>query len=212
MEELLSDFVQWIGMQPSWGVYLSLFAIAYLENLLPPVPGDLIVVFCGYLAAIGSLNVLGVIALATIGGTAGFMTMYYVGRQLGTQIFDEKRYRWIPRKRLARATEWFSRIGFRLILANRFLSGLRSVISLTVGVSNTEASKTVLFSSLSSLAWVSLLAWLGFQLGENWEVVRHYLSRYGQFMGVVVVLFIAVQFLRYWYSVKEDGTGDGIGS
>ena len=153
------------------------------------------------------------ILLATLGGTAGFMTMYAFGRRMGPGLLHGKRYKWIPRRRLRRAMDWFGRIGYRLILANRFLSGLRSVISLTVGIARTRWVLTTVCSAVSSLLWVALLTYFGFSLGENWEVVRQYLSRYGQFVGLAVVLFIVVQLLRYWMSTRQnmeddDGVGD----
>ncbi len=212
MDELLADIVAWTELQSPGVIYLGLFAVAYLENVLPPVPGDLLIVLCGYLAATGTLDLLPVIVIATVGGTAGFMTMFQFGRHLGDRLLAESRYRWIPRHRLKKATNWFTRVGFRLVLANRFLTGLRSVISLAVGMSNTDSLRTLMYSALSSLAWVVLLAYLGFELGENWILVKDYMSRYGQLMTVAIVLFIVVQFSRYWLSIKKGGTGHDIGS
>ncbi len=204
MSEIIADLVGWIQQQPAWAVYLGILGVAYLENLLPPIPGDLLVVFGGYLASRGQLLFAGVVILATIGGTAGFMTMYEFGKKLGPALLSDKRFRWLPHKRLRRATNWFGRVGNRLILANRFLSGLRSVISITVGIAHTRPLPTLIYSAISSLVWVSLLTYLGFSLGENWELVQNYLNRYGQFMGAAIVLFIGIQLLRYTLSVRQQ--------
>ncbi|NND70096.1 MAG: DedA family protein [Rhodothermales bacterium] len=209
MEDVLTNIIGWLEAQPDWAVYAGLFAVSYIENILPPIPGDLLIVFGGYLAATGSLSVVIVTVLAAVGGTLGFMTMYEVGKKLGSRILEERRYRWIPVRRVRRAMKWFSRYGFRLVLANRFLSGLRSVISLTVGIARTAPLQTWVYSAISSFAWVILLVVSGYKLGENWETVREYLSRYGQLTGVLIVIFIIVQVIRYSISVKNQGTDDG---
>lgn len=208
MSEFIVDVTTWVQQQPVWIIYTGILLVAYLENLLPPVPGDLLVVFGGYLISTGELTFFGVITLATIGGTVGFMTMYAFGRRLGPGLLHGTRYKWIPRRRLRRAMDWFGKIGYRLILANRFLSGLRSVISLTVGIIRTKWLLTTLCAGISSVLWVSVLAFLGFSLGENWEVVQQYLSRYGQFMGLAIVLFILIQLLRFWMSTRQNTEGD----
>lgn len=51
MEGLL-DFSK--GVDPLW-MYMILFLGAYVENIIPPIPGDTIVVFGAYLAGVGTL-------------------------------------------------------------------------------------------------------------------------------------------------------------
>jgi len=51
MEDLL-DFIK--SVDPLW-MYMILFVGAYIENIIPLIPGDTIVVFGAYLAGIGTL-------------------------------------------------------------------------------------------------------------------------------------------------------------
>lgn len=100
MGETLTQLAQWmIALSPVW-VYCIVLGIAWLENVVPPIPGDMIVVFGGYLAGLGRVDIWIVILLATIGGTAGFMTMYWFGHMFGTAVLEPDRFRWLPKHRI----------------------------------------------------------------------------------------------------------------
>ncbi|MBT3449343.1 MAG: DedA family protein [Bacteroidetes Order II. Incertae sedis bacterium] len=178
--------------------YLTILSVAYLENVLPPVPGDMIVVFGGYMAGLGVLNPWVVIGLATIGGTLGFMSMYAIGHRVGLGLLDPDRYKWLPKRRILKARTYLQRWGYSLIAANRFLSGLRSVISLTVGMAHMSITRTTVWSFVSALVWTTLLTWAGVFVGENWTVVGGYLRTYGVVVTVIIVLFVLLRLFLYW--------------
>lgn len=190
MGELTIDLFEWIRqLSPVWA-YLMLVVIAYGENVLPPVPGDLAIVFGGYLAGAGQLNLFMVIAFSTISGSLGFMTMFWIGHRFGDAALDPDRLRWLPKRKIYRARLWLLRWGYALVGMNRFLSGLRSVISLTVGAAQMNAWKTALFATISALVWTSIIAYLGAVVGENWEAVSSLLRNYGFVVGSLIVLLI----------------------
>jgi membrane protein DedA with SNARE-associated domain len=203
MGDFLAELIEWMaGLPPLWA-YGTILVITYLENVVPPIPGDMIVVFGGYMAGLGILDPWIVILLATIGGSLGFMSIYAIGHKIGKGLMDDHRYRWLPRRRIEQVRAKLKRWGFSLIAANRFLSGLRSVISLTVGMAHMPVSKTVLWSSVSALVWCALLTWLGVFVGENWEVVNSYLRTYGIIVTIIIMIIVLVQWLRYRKSRQE---------
>jgi len=197
MGDFLAELVEWMAGLPAIWAYTLVLVVAYGENVLPPIPGDMIVVFGGYMAGLNLLDPWLVIGLSTIGGTLGFMSMYAIGHRIGHGLLDESRYRWIPRGRIEKVRRILHDRGFLLIVANRFLSGLRSVISLTVGMAHMSQGKTWLWSGVSSLLWCALLTWAGVLVGENWEVVSEYLRTYGAVITGLIVLFVLIQWIRY---------------
>ena len=52
--------------------------------------------------------------------------------RLPETTLDPDRYRWLPKQYIFKAQVWMKRWGYGVVAANRFLSGARSVISLTV--------------------------------------------------------------------------------
>ncbi len=70
--------------------YLILCVCACIENLVPPIPGDTVTLFGGYLTGIGRLNMFGVVLSTTVGSFAGFMMMFFLGRLLGRKFFLDR--------------------------------------------------------------------------------------------------------------------------
>ena len=200
-----SDFFVWMkALSPVWA-YLTLLVIAYGENVLPPIPGDMVVVFAGYMAGIGQLHLGLVIFLSTVGGALGFMTMYAVGYKLGRAILNPGRLQWLPRQGFDRAQRWIQQYGYGVIAANRFLSGARSVISLTAGMFRMEAARTAWWCTVSALAWTGLISYAGYAVGENWGLVMQYLRAYGRIVLILLVL-LAVGAGARWYWRRQHRT------
>jgi membrane protein DedA with SNARE-associated domain len=126
------------------------------------------------------------------------MTMYALGRRIGDAVFDPDRLRWLPKKRIGKARDWLHRWGYGGVAANRFLSGARSVIALTVGMARMHAGKTAAFATLSAAVWCALISYAGYAVGENWEVVASYLRTYGHFVIGLLVLLVLIQAARYY--------------
>ncbi|MEZ4700172.1 MAG: DedA family protein [Rhodothermales bacterium] len=196
MADLFSNVFAWIeALSPVWA-YLVILAIAYGENVVPPIPGDMVVVFGGYLAGIGHLNVYSVWALSTLGGALGFMTMYAVGFWVGDAVYDPDRLRWLPKTYLGKVRLWLHRWGYQVVLANRFLSGARSVISLSAGMAHMHRMRTLTYATISAFVWTGVIIWAGYLVGENWEVVSVYLKGYGWFILALTVVAVAYVWYR----------------
>lgn len=208
MEQFFNDLIQWMTEVPPVWAYLILLVIAYGENVLPPIPGDLVIVFGGYLVGLGTLDYVLVVLLSTLGGVLGFMTMYAVGTRLGDAVLNSDRYRWLPKQYIFKTQAWMKRWGYGVVAANRFISGARSVISLTVGMAHMPAGRTAVFATLSAAVWTALITFAGVVVGENWEVVLVYLKRYGQIVIGLMVLFIGIQIVRSYRVRKKPAEGD----
>lgn len=205
MLEWFSNFFTWMeGLPPVWA-YLTLFVIAYGENVAPPIPGDMVVVFGGYLAGLGQLHLGIVVLLSTIGGALGFMTMFAFGVWLGEELLNPDRYRWLPRDGIEKARRWIHRYGYGVIAANRFLSGARSVISLTAGMAEMESWRTLWWCTVSAFVWTGLISYAGYAVGDNWEIVVAYLRAYGRI--VLTLLFVAAAVLvgRWYWRRRKKG-------
>lgn len=199
MEEYTLNLVDWISTLSPISIYLIFCLVAYLENVIPPIPGDLIVVFGGYLAAEKVIGFTPVLLLTTVTSVFGFMSMYAVGAYFGDQIETHRRKFWLMRffdvKYFDKGKRWMDRWGQGVILANRFLAGTRSVISLTAGITKTNVYPTILSSTISSLLWNFLLIGMGWLVHENWQVIGHYLNVYGWIILSLLILLIAGRIL-----------------
>jgi len=202
-EEFTKDLVQWINLLPPLSIYGVFFLIAYVENIVPPIPGDVLVAFGGYLAAEEVVGLTPVLLLTTVASVFGFMSMYWLGSRWGEQFeLQRDRYwlmRFIPIRYMDKVRRWMRRWGQGVVLANRFLAGTRSVISLTAGISHTPVTKTVISSTISSILWNSILLGFGWIVHENWQVIGEYLSIYSRIILGGIALFILIRLGIYYY-------------
>lgn len=198
MTETLAALAAWLESLPPVGIVAAVFVIAYLENVLPPLPGDALVVVAGSVAALGVVSVWPVYAAAVAGSVLGFVTMLALGRTLGAAIYDPARLRWIPSGPLRTVERWFGRWGQGVVLANRFLSGGRAVIALLAGASRLPMGRTVAMATLSALAWCALLVGGGYALGAEFDRLLSFLARYGRLVTAVTLAVVAVGVARWW--------------
>jgi len=180
-------------------VYGTIFLIAYIENLFPPSPSDIMIVAGGYLVGIGHIDFWTALFIATLGSTTGFMTMYQIGDWFGDRIIETGKIKFLPLDAIHKVENWFRKYGYWLIVVNRFLSGTRAVVGFFAGMSEVKFVPTAILCFISALAWNAILVYAGTLLGENWESIGLYLSTYSQIVtaliitGVVVVIFIWVR-------------------
>lgn len=199
MEVYVREIVDWIQTLSPLYIYLIFTFVAYLENILPPVPGDVLVAFGGYLAAEQVINFIPVLGLTTIASVVGFMSMYAIGWYFGDRIEQERSRFWLMRfidvKYFDKINRWMSRWGQGVILANRFLAGTRSAISLAAGISKTRVYSTIISSFISSILWNTILLTFGWVVHENWQIIGYYLNVYGWIVLIMIAIAIVARLI-----------------
>lgn len=209
MEEPLNRLTAELGQwNPLW-VYGALLLSAFLENVIPPIPGDTVVVFSAYLVGRGVLEWWPVYLATCAGGMAGFLVMYYLGRRHGRSFFASRGGRFFSAQRAASAERWLARYGALLILVNRFLSGIRSVIAVAAGMGGMNWKKVALCGLASMVLWNGGMLYAGLLVGENWEAVMGYLQHYNRAVSLVLVAGAAFLALRWWRRRRRAGLDNG---
>ena len=204
----MTGILDFIAELPDGIIYLFLGISGFIENIFPPAPGDTIVALGAFLAGMGRLSFLGVYISSTIGSVAGFMALFYVGRFIGPKIFDSKLgQRLFPPARRSLAMTWFQRYGLTIILLNRFLVGIRSVIAITGGMCNFNIAACVIFSFISASVWNLIFMLLGFHLGSNWdevlEIIHHVMARYSIILIVVFTVCGLLLYIKFFIKKKS---------
>lgn len=207
MESFFQNLIEWIQTLSPLSIYAVFAIIAYTENVVPPIPGDLLVAFGGYLAAEYIIGFTGLWAITTVASVIGFMNMYAIGFYFGDKIEAQRKSFWLMKfidvKYFDRGKRWMHKYGQLVILANRFLAGTRSVISLTAGLTKTKIYPTILNSTLSSFLWNGILLWMGWLVHENWQIIGHYLNVYGTVILILIGVLIIVRLLYVWRKNRE---------
>ncbi len=175
---------------PPFTAYLFLFISAFVENVFPPIPGDTVTLIGAYLVSSGKLSFIGVYISTSLGSVLGFFTMYLIGMKLGRKFLDSRIGRKVFSEAQYKKTEkWFSKYGYGIIAANRFLSGTRSVISIFAGSFHLNWFRVLILATISALLWNGILIYIIYTVGLNWDVIRNLISQYNK---VVIALTFAV--------------------
>jgi membrane protein DedA with SNARE-associated domain len=210
MLESITSYVA--SLSPAW-FYAVLALSAFVENVVPPIPGDTVTVFAAYVVGRTQQGFLGVLISTTLGSAAGFMTLYALGRWIPKDYFVRRNFRFLPASSFLAAENWFQRHGYWIVLANRFLSGIRSVISIVCGIYRLSWPRVFGLALVGCAAWNLLLIYAGYMLGTNWKLVDRILGSYSRLMLVLAVLLVGAWWLRKRWRSKHpaDGeAGDGI--
>ena len=231
MVDIVNTMVHYIGQVSPVMIYLILFLVAYFENIVPPIPGDVIVAFGGYLISLGSINSLSLWLGTVIMSVCGFMTMYQMGcflaeplltstsmsiqKENGLENDSSDGFISIARNALAKlilrfantsylqdGRQWMHSYGQWVVVSNRFLAGTRSVIALIAGASKLSIWPTVLSSAISSMLWNGVLIYAGWWFGDNWRRVGVYLEAYSQFI-LVLLVFMGLMGFVYFSRKKQ---------
>ncbi|GBD87134.1 inner membrane protein YghB [bacterium BMS3Abin03] len=199
-EEILKDISRFT---PFW-IYVTLFFFAFIENVFPPSPSDLVVVIGGSLVATGVIHYIPTLILTTIGSIIGFMVLYYFGSTVDRKVVHSGKYKYIPVNTVEKVELWFKKYGYWIILANRFLPGTRSVISFFAGMSSLNAKRTALLATISAFIWNAIIIYLGYLFGSNVEVVDKYLSTYSNIAIAVTVVVAIILLVRFYLNRKKN--------
>ena len=188
---------------PFW-IYVTLFLFAFVENVFPPSPSDLVVVIGGSLVSTGVISFIPALLLTTIGSVVGFMILFYFGSTVDRKVVHSGKYKYIPVDAIEKVELWFRKYGYYVIIANRFLPGTRSVISFFAGMSMMDAKKTILLATLSSFVWNAIIIYLGYIFGNNVSVVDKYLSTYSNIAIAITVVVVIVLVMKFYLSRKKN--------
>jgi len=201
MLEKVTAYLASLG--PEW-FYLALFVSAYIENIFPPVPGDTVVVFAAYIVGRSQQRFVGVFIATTLGSVSGFMTYYWIGRLFHPEYFIRRNFRILPAASFESAGRWFQRWGNWVILLNRFLSGIRSVISIVCGLYRLPWPRVLALCSIGCAIWNLALIWAGYLLGANWRMIDAILHQYSRILLIIGVLVAGLWLIRRKVSASHS--------
>ncbi len=190
---------------------LGVGLLILLENLIPPIPSEVVLPLAGFRSRTGALNVVAVWVWATAGSVVGALILYGVGRWLGyDRLHRLAGHRWFvlaSQRDVDRGCELFSRHGSWIVAGARCVPVLRSVVSLPAGVVGLPLSKFALLTTLGTGVWNALFIWLGWTLAEKWREADSYTAPVSLGVLALVVLGIAVLAWRRHRQRRLAATG-----
>ncbi len=178
--------------------------LIFLENIVPPIPSEVILPLAGFRARTGALNVWLAWPAATLGSVLGAVALYGLGAWLGyDRLHALAGKRWFfltSQKDLDRGERIFHEHGGKMVLLGRCVPVVRSLVSIPAGIARMPLPRFLTLTTIGSGVWNALFIGLGWVLGENWEQVQGWLGPV-----TYVVLGLAVVGL-VWLAVRKART------
>jgi len=171
---------------------LVLFLASLLEYVFPPVPGDAIAVLGGWYATHGGLSWAVLFSALSLGALAGTAFDWRLGRWLGARLDHRAAVGRLDRDRLERFERAYRRWGGLLLVANRFLPGIRAFFFLAAGATGIPLWKVLLYGGISAALWNVLLLGAGAMLAKNEMELLALFARYDTVAWIVLLAGCAI--------------------
>lgn len=201
MEQIIINIMEQVG-------YLGVFLLIAIENIFPPIPSEVILVFGGFMTTYTSLNIPIMILAATLGSLLGAIVLYYIGK-----IFNKERLKRIVNGKIGKvlrlkasdiekADKWFDTKGNKTVFFCRFIPIVRSLISIPAGMSEMPMQKFLLYTISGSLIWNTVLIIVGSIVGDKWEIIVGYLDNFSNIILIILVIIFVVA-MYYWFVIRK---------
>ena len=179
--------------------YLTICFAMFLENIIPPIPSEIIMPLGGFFVYQQKLNFYILIFWGLLGTILGSLPWYYLGRLVNekrlSNFLDRKgKYIGITSDDLAKSKRWFDKYGVSLVFWGRLVPGIRTLISVPAGMELMSLKTFLIWTTFGSLIWVALLSYAGFLFGENYPLIETYIDQFKYIVKPILIL-IFVYFL-----------------
>ncbi|MFD1887035.1 DedA family protein [Paenibacillus wenxiniae] len=203
MQNWITNFMEQFG-------YVGIALIIALENVFPPIPSEIVLPFGGFMTTNSSLTIIGVIIAATIGSVLGAVILYGIGRLIDVERLEKIIDRWghilrVKKEDVYRADAWFDKYGYWTVLFCRMIPLVRSLISIPAGMSNMKFGLFLLFTTIGTVIWNSILVMIGAALGDNWHRITEFMDIYSS-VAYVIIAVVGIAGI-VWYVRKNRQAG-----
>ena len=190
--------LDWIA----WGGYFGIFLLMAAENIVPPIPSEVIMGLGGIAVARGSMELLPLIAAGTAGTVAGNWFWYWLGDGIGYERmrpFVDRHGRWLTMcwDDVERIHRFFVAHGQWVVFVFRFLPIGRTIISLPAGMTHMPKWKFLLWTTAGAAIWNSILAGAGLFLGSRFQELDRFVGPLAVALGVAMTAWYLWRVIRW---------------
>ncbi len=192
MDTLIVDLIE-------QGGYVGIFLLMVLENVIPPVPSEVIMGVGGLLVERGVMDFWPLLLIGTAGTTVGNYAWYWIGDAWGykrLEPFVDRWGRWltVDWEHIAKAQVFFAERGHWVVFFLRFSPFLRTIISLPAGLAHMPKLKFLGFTFVGSLIWNGALI-------KGGEFLGHYLTDSQEIIGWIIIGLVVLTIAAYLWRV-----------
>jgi len=212
------DLITSLGDLPPVAVYVIAALLVFAETGLIiglVLPGEVTLLFIGFLAYAGTLRPLPAIVVMTIAALAGDAVGYAEGRRVGPRLKAGRLGRWVGDKRWNRASAFVERHGGRAVFLARFVAFARTLTPRLAAMSGVSYPRFLAWDVLGVTMQVAGSVAVGYLAGSSYARVAELFGRAtGALFLLLLVIVALVVFGRYLGNHPDpvEAFGDRIGA
>ena len=175
--------LHWIAATVGSLSYFGVGLLMAIENVILPLPSELIMPLAGAQTDHGRMTLYGVILAGTIGSVVGGFPLFAAAWIFGPErvtAWADRHGKWLLMRRgdLQRAHDRFERKGASAVFISQLVPGLRGLISIPAGFAHMNVALFAAANFAGTIIWCALLAWLGHELGRHFGRVNKMFGPY----------------------------------
>jgi LPXTG-motif cell wall-anchored protein len=156
-----------------YGYWVIFFGVM-LENGGVPVPGETVLLFAGFLAHQGQINLVRAILTGIAGATIGDSLGYCLGSFGGKALIEKYRKRLgFFARHFDSAEKYYLKHGQWAVFVARFITGLRMFSGIFAGSFKMSYLRFLVFDFSGAVIWATVICCVGYFFGSNWDRVVH---------------------------------------
>ncbi len=194
-QSLLQKIEAWYDQNMN---YATITILMTVESSFIPFPSEIVVPPAAYIASQpgSNLNIFLVVLFATIGALLGALINYflaiYLGRPLVYKFAGGKigHLLLLDKEKIMNAEIYFNKKGKVSTFAGRLVPGIRQLISIPAGLARMNIASFLLYTFLGAGIWNAILAYLGYILHGQQDLINKYSHELSYLFLALVVLFI----------------------
>ena len=173
-----TKLAEWSNTLGGW-LYLLLFVIVFCETGLvvtPFLPGDSLLFAVGAITSIdgASLRLEVVIILLIAAGVLGDAVNYQIGYRVGPKVFSKEDSRWLNKRHLLRAQQFYEKYGGKTIIFARFIPIVRTFAPFVAGIGKMSYRRFAMFNIVGAILWVTIFTVAGHFFGDHPYIKRNF--------------------------------------
>ena len=186
----------------TYGYWVVFFGVM-LENAGVPIPGETVLLFAGFLAYHGRIDLLPSILVAIAGATLGDSMGFLIGH-FGGRPFINRFIRKFPvaRKSFDHSQALFLKYGQWAVFTGRFITGLRMFAGILAGLFRMRYRRFLIFNFSGALIWAIAITYVGYLFGNSWQLVEQHIVEFNEIV-MAVILLAAVAGVTWYYFKKR---------
>ena len=175
----------------------GVFLLMVLESACIPIPSEATMLVAGFNVHQGEYPLWAAVAVGSAANLVGSWIAYAIGYYGRLELLEKHgKFLHITPSHLAWADRWFERYGAPAVFFSRMLPIIRTFISLPAGVARMPFWRFTALTTLGCIPWVTALALIGREVGDNWEDWRHNLEYLDYVVGAAIVVGIVYLLIR----------------